>query len=40
MKGYHNVPKQTLEAWRNLWFHTGDMGKMDEEGYLIFCRSY
>lgn len=36
MLGYNNVPHKTVEAWRNLWFHTGDMGKMDEEGYLYF----
>ncbi|WP_164553293.1 AMP-binding protein [Brevibacillus marinus] len=36
MKEYHKVPDKTVEAWRNLWFHTGDSGKMDEEGYLYF----
>ncbi|MCM3566941.1 AMP-binding protein [Neobacillus mesonae] len=36
MKGYHNAPSKTIEAWRNLWFHTGDSGKMDENGYLYF----
>jgi crotonobetaine/carnitine-CoA ligase len=36
MKGYHKVPHKTVEAWRNLWFHTGDTGKMDEDGYLYF----
>jgi carnitine-CoA ligase len=37
MKEYNNVPAKTVEAWRNLWFHTGDAGKMDEEGYLYFA---
>jgi crotonobetaine/carnitine-CoA ligase len=36
MKGYYNVPHKTVEAWRNLWFHTGDTAKMDGEGYLYF----
>lgn len=37
MQGYHNLPEKTLEAWRNLWFHTDDAGMMDEEGYLYFA---
>lgn len=37
MKGYHNLPEKTLEAWRDLWFHTDDMARMDEEGYLYFA---
>lgn len=36
MKGYHNVAEKTIEAWRNLWFHTGDLGRIDDEGYLYF----
>jgi crotonobetaine/carnitine-CoA ligase len=36
MKGYHRLPEKTVEAWRNLWFHTGDAGRMDEDGYLYF----
>lgn len=34
MKGYWNRPQETEEAFRNGWFHTGDLGKIDEEGYL------
>lgn len=33
---YYKDPEKSLEAFRNLWFHTGDLGKMDEEGYFYF----
>jgi crotonobetaine/carnitine-CoA ligase len=36
MAGYHGMPDKTVEAWRNLWFHTGDAGVMDESGLLTF----
>jgi len=36
MCGYHNLPDRTVEAWRNLWFHTGDAGYMDEGGFVFF----
>ncbi|MCP5025843.1 MAG: AMP-binding protein [Actinomycetia bacterium] len=34
--GYHQMPDKTVEAWRNLWFHTGDAGFLDGEGRLWF----
>ncbi|RLD97378.1 MAG: long-chain fatty acid--CoA ligase [Aquificota bacterium] len=34
MKGYWNRPKETAQALRNGWLHTGDMARMDEEGYF------
>jgi crotonobetaine/carnitine-CoA ligase len=34
--GYWNRPEATVEVLRNLWFHTGDLGRLDEDGYLYF----
>jgi crotonobetaine/carnitine-CoA ligase len=36
MLGYYNMPDKTLEVYRNLWFHTGDLAKKDEDGYFYF----
>jgi acyl-CoA synthetase (AMP-forming)/AMP-acid ligase II len=32
--GYWNKPKETAELLRSGWLHTGDMGRLDEDGYL------
>lgn len=34
--GYENMPEQTVETWRNLWFHTGDAVKRDADGWYYF----
>jgi crotonobetaine/carnitine-CoA ligase len=35
-QGYWGRPEETLRLMRNLWFHTGDIGKFDEEGFFYF----
>jgi acyl-CoA synthetase (AMP-forming)/AMP-acid ligase II len=34
-RGYHNKPEETAYAIRNGWFHTGDIVRMDEDGYIF-----
>jgi carnitine-CoA ligase len=34
--GYFGMPEKTVEAWRNLWFHTGDRVIRDPSGYFRF----
>jgi crotonobetaine/carnitine-CoA ligase len=33
---YYNMLEKTIEAWRDLWFHTGDFLYYDEDGYFHF----
>jgi long-chain acyl-CoA synthetase len=49
MKGYWNRPEETSKVLRNGWLYTGDIGRMDEEGYfyivdrkkdMIICSGY
>ena len=35
-QGYFGMPERTLEAFRNLWFHTGDAARLDADGNLWF----
>ncbi|MBI5128316.1 MAG: AMP-binding protein [Rhodopseudomonas palustris] len=36
MQGYFGMPDATIKAWRNLWFHTGDLVYRDDGGYYHF----
>ncbi len=34
--GYHRMPEKTVETFRNCWFHTGDLGYYDQDGYFYY----
>jgi carnitine-CoA ligase len=34
--GYWKRPEETLQVMRDLWFHTGDIGQFDEDGFFYF----
>ena len=34
--GYYGMPEATVAANRNLWFHTGDLARRDDDGYFYF----
>ena len=34
--GYWNLPSETLKIMKNMWLHTGDIGKFDKEGFFYF----
>jgi crotonobetaine/carnitine-CoA ligase len=35
-EGYWRRPVETAQSFRNLWYHTGDIGRMDSNGWLYF----
>ena len=36
-EGYWNRPDATNAVWKNMWMHTGDLGKMDQDGWMYFA---
>jgi crotonobetaine/carnitine-CoA ligase len=36
MVGYWKRPEKTVETWRNLWLHTGDLARYDEDGWFYY----
>jgi len=36
MQGYYDDPEHTVDAWRNQWIHTRDIGYRDDDGFLYF----
>ena len=36
IREYYNMERETLDAFRNMWFHTGDNARRDENGFFFF----
>ena len=36
LTGYYNKPEKMVESVRNLWFHSGDLGSFDADGFLYY----
>src|SRR5690606_25011311 len=36
LQGYWRRAEDTMKVMRNMWFHSGDIGKFDEEGFFYF----
>ena len=34
--GYFNMPQKSIELFENLWINTGDLGRVDEDGFFFF----
>jgi len=37
MEQYYKDPERTAEVWRDGWFHTGDVAKVDKDGYITIA---
>ena len=37
MPGYYNQPEMTAQAMRNHWFHSGDLGYLDDDGFVFLA---
>jgi len=36
MMEYYNMPEETVKVFRNRWLHSGDLGRVDKDGWLYF----